>query len=184
MKLLRRSGGILFAVFVLALPMVAQERDSALSQAEIERVRELRASPADCVLAFVKFLDLREEEIRELYAKPRQPGREEDTHDLLEQMTSIADELGDNLDDYGTRHVDLRRALPKIINATERWSSTIKSPPDDEAYAVARKLTLESIRDLRDSVAELGVDQTAWFKLHPPGKNVTPENAPPIDIPR
>jgi hypothetical protein len=183
MRFLRSFVG-LFAVLALALPLLAQEPDSTLSQPEIEQIRELRTSPADCVLAFVKFLDLRTEEVRDLYAKPRRPGREQDTHDLLEQFTAIADELADNLDDYGTRHADLRRALPKIISATERWSSTLKSPPDDEGYTVARKLALESIRDLREAATELAGDQAAWFKLHPPAKRVTPENAPPIDIPR
>jgi hypothetical protein len=174
----------LLAAFALALPLLAQGPDSALSQKEIEQVRELRIAPADCVLAFVKFLDLRADEVRTLYAKPRQPGREQDTHDLMEQFSSIADELSDNLDDYGPRHADLRRVLPKIIDATERWSSTLKSPPDNEAYNVTRKQALESIRDLRESATELAAEQTAWFKLHPPAKNVTPENAPPIDIPR
>jgi hypothetical protein len=184
MKFVRTFVGTLFVVLALAVPLLGQADDSTLSQSEIEQIRELRTSPADCVLAFVKFLDLRTEEIRGLYAKPRQPGREQDTHDLLEQFTAIADELSDNLDDYGSRHGDLRRALPKIIDATERWSSTLKSPPDDETYSVARKLALESIRDLRESATELAGDQAAWFRLHPPAKNVTPEDAPPIDIPR
>jgi hypothetical protein len=171
---------LLFAV----LPAHAQIRDSALSEAEIEQVRETRYYPADCVLLFVKFLDLRVQEIQDLYAKPRRPGREQDTHDLLVQLTSIADELSDNLDDYGPRHTDIRKALPKILDATGRWSSALKSPPDDAAYDVARKIALESVRDLRESATELDSDQTAWFKLHPPSKQPASDKAPPIDIPR
>ncbi|HEV2619736.1 MAG TPA: hypothetical protein VGU23_07340 [Acidobacteriaceae bacterium] len=174
----------LLAAFALALPLLAQGPDSTLSQKEIEQIRELRTNPAECVLAFVKFLDLRTDEIRTLYARPRQPGREQDTHDLMEQFTAIVDELSDNLDDYGPRHADLRHALPKIIDATERWSSTLKSPPDNEAYNISRKLALESIRDLRESATELAGEQAAWFKLHPPAKDVAPGDAPPIDIRR
>jgi len=168
------------------LPLHGQTRDSALSEAEIEQVRDLRYYPSDCVLLYVKFLDLLAQEIHDLYAKPRRPGREQDTHDLLAQFTSIADELSDNLDDYGPRHVDIRKALPKIIDATDRWASTLKSPPDDEAYSVARKVALESIRDLRESATELSAAQVAWFKLHPPAKqqNQNPDTAPPINIPR
>jgi hypothetical protein len=176
------------AIMLLALlatpPLHAQHPDDALSQTEIEQIRDLRYYPADCVLAFVKFLDLRTKEITDLYANPRRPGREQDTHDLLEQFTAIADELSDNLDDFGPRHADLRRALPKILDATDRWSSALKSPPDNEAYSVSRKIALESIRDLRESTIELAADQAAWFKLHPPSKATTPETAPPIDIPR
>jgi hypothetical protein len=177
----------LAAICLLALAptLPAQIRDSALSQKEVEEVRDARLVPVDCVLLFVKFLDLRTQEIQDLYAKPRRPGREQDTHDLLEQFTSIADELSDNLDDYGPRHADLRKALPKIIEAADRWSSALKSPPDHETYNVARKVALESVRDLRESATELNADQIAWFKLHPPNKQAKPnETAPPIDIPR
>ena len=179
------QGALLVALLTLAPPLHAQTRDSSLSQAEIEQIRNARYYPSDCILLFVKFLDLRSQEIHDLYAKPRTPGREQDTHDLLEQFTSIADELSDNLDDYGPRHADLRKALPKIVEASDRWSSTLKTPPDDPAYSVARKLALESIRDLRESTTELIAEQTTWFKAHPPAKQQNPnETAPPITIPR
>jgi hypothetical protein len=175
----------ILALLLLAPSLHAQHDDNSLTQSEIDQVRDQRYYPSDCVLLFVKFLDLRVHEIQDLYSKPRRPGREQDTHDLLEQFTAIADELSDNLDDYGPRHADLRKALPKIVDATDRWSSALKSPPDDPAYAVSRKVALESIRDLRESATELQADQIAWFKLHPPGKQPKPgETAPPIDIPR
>ena len=170
-------------LFFFAPPLRAQQRESALSDAEVEKVRDARYYPSDCILLFVKFLDLRTQEIHDLYAKPRRPGREQDTHDLLEQFTSIVDELSDNLDDYGPRHADLRKALPKIIEATDRWSSTLKTPPDDPTYSVARKLALESIRDLRESTTELASDQAAWFKAPPPSEQPNQQNGP-IDIPR
>jgi hypothetical protein len=179
-----RSRIIALALLFAAIPVRAQLRESALSEAEIEQVRDARSSPPECVLLFVKFLDLRVHEIQDMYTKPRRPGREQDTHDLLVQFTSIADELSDNLDDYGPHHADIRKALPKVLEAAERWSSALKSPPDDATYDVARKIALESVRDLRESATELSADQAAWFKLHPPGKQGPSEKAPPIDIPR
>ena len=175
----------LSALTLCLAPLHAQQRESALSDAEVEKVRDARYFPSDCVLLFVKFLDLRTDEIHDLYAKPRRPGREQDTHDLLVQFTSIAEELSDNLDDYGPRHTDIRKSLPKIIEAADRWSSALKSPPDDPAYSVARKIALESIRDLRESATQLNSDQITWFKVHPPAKEPKNGNtAPPIDIPR
>ena len=159
-----------------ALPIHAQQHESALSDAEVEQIRDCRYVPSDCVLLFIKFLDQRTKDIQDLYAHPRKPGREQDTHDLIEQFTSIADELGDNLDDYGPRHSDIRKALPKLLQATERWATALKSPPDDEAYAVSRKIALESVRDLREQTTQLTADQAAWFKLHPPSKE--PPNQP------
>jgi hypothetical protein len=174
------------ALIALAPPLHAQLHQSALSEAEIEEIREARYIPSDCILLFVKFLDLRVKEITDLYAKPRRPGREQDTHDLIEQFTAITDELDDNLDDYGPRHADLRKALPKVKEAAERWATAIKSPPEDEAYSVSRKIALESIRDLREATTQLAGEEEAWFKAHPPAKQKDSQQQQnePITIPR
>jgi hypothetical protein len=175
---------MLLAALTLRAPVAhAQIQASALSDAEVEQVRDARLVPADCVLLFAKFLDDRTQEIHDLYAHPRRPGREADTRELMEQFTSILDELSDNLDDYGPRHADLRKALPKILADADRWSTEIKAPPEDETYSVTRKLALESIRDLRESATQLAAEQGAWFKLHPPTKESNERNGP-IDIPR
>lgn len=174
---------ICFALILLALlpSLHAQSNDNALSEAEVEQLRDSAYFPRDRVLIFVKFLDERSNALHELFAHPRRPGREQDAHDLFEQFTSIADELEDNLDDYGTRHSDIRKSLPKLLEATDRWSSTLKSPPDDEAYNVSRKLALEAIRDLREDATELIASQKSWFAAHPPAKE---EKNGSIDIPR
>lgn len=168
-------------ILVLHPPLHAQDSDSSLSNAEVEQLRDSAYVPRDRVLVFVKFLDERAAAVQSLFAHPRRPGREQDTHDLLEQFTSIANELEDNLDNYATRHSDIRKSLPKLVEATDRWASNIKSPPDDPAYNVSRKLALEAIRDVRDDATELIASQKAWFAAHPPAK----ENKDgTIDIPR
>jgi hypothetical protein len=169
-------------VLVLCPSLHAQSSgENALSDAEVEQLRDAAYVPRDRVLVFVKFLDDRSNAIRDIFAKPRRPGREQDIHDLLEQFTSIADELEDNLDDYSTRHSDIRKSLPKLLEATDRWASTIKSPPDNEAYNVSRKLALEAIRDLREDTTELIDSQKTWFAAHPPAKE---NKNGSIDIPR
>ena len=169
-------------VLVLCPSLHAQSSgENALSDAEVEQLRDAAYVPRDRVLVFVKFLDDRSNAIRDIFAKPRHPGREQDTHDLLEQFTSIADELEDNLDDYSTRHSDIRKSLPKLLEATDRWASTIKSPPDNEAYNISRKLALEAIRDLREDTTELIDSQKTWFAAHPPAKE---NKNGSIDIPR
>lgn len=168
-------------LFALHPPLAAQTDDHSLSEAEVEQLRDTAYFPRDRVLVFVKFLDDRSNAIHDLFAHPRRPGREQDTHDLMEQFNAIADELEDNLDDYSHRHSDIRKSLPKLLEATDRWSSTLKSPPDDEAYNVSRKLALETIRDLREDTTELIASQKAWFAAHPPAKE---DKNGPIDIPR
>ena len=157
-------------LLALTTPLFAQHDQSALSEGEIEQLRDSAYIANDRVLVFIKLLDSRVKRIQETNTGPRRPGREQDTHDLLEQFTAIADELDDNLDDYGPHHRDIRKALPKLVEATERWSTAIKTPPDNEAYNVSRKLALEALRDIRESATQLIDDQKAWFAAHPPPK--------------
>src|ERR1700722_4158480 len=164
----RLAQGLVLSACVV--PLHAQTEDNVLTDAEVEQLRTPAYFPNDRVMVFIKFLDDRNKDIQTLFAHPRRPGREQDTHDLLEQFTAIADELNDNLDDYGPHHRAIRKALPKLVEATERWSTAIKTPPDNEAYNVSRKLALEALRDIRESATQLIDDQKAWFAAHPPPK--------------
>jgi hypothetical protein len=156
-------------------PFARAQRDQAtLSDAEVEQLRDSAYVANDRVMVFIKLIDTRINSLRDLYSKPRRPGREQDTHDLLEQFTSLADELSDNLDDYGPRHRDIRKALPKLMEAIERWGTTIKSPPENDVYNVSRKIALESLRDLREQATEMLDEQKTWFATHPPPKNDSP----------
>jgi hypothetical protein len=173
-----------FVLLALTLPVHAQRGDSAMSEREIEQLRDSAYFPNDRVLVFIKLLDARNKAIQDLFAHPRRPGREQDTHDLLEQFTNIADELNDNLDDYGPHHRDIRKALPKLLDATERWASNIKQPPENTTYDLSRKLALEAIRDIREEATHLVEDQKTWFAAHPPAKEdpMHPANAPRSEI--
>jgi hypothetical protein len=178
-----RRLSLALVLLVLALPLRAQSDDSVLAEAEIDQLRDSAYFPNDRVLVFIKLLDTRNKAIQDLFARPRKPGREQDTHDLMQQFTAIADELNDNLDDYGPRHRDIRKALPKLLEATERWSSNLKSPPDNDAYNLSRKLALESIRDIREDATQLIEDQKTWFAAHPPPKEDKNKGGG-FDIPR
>jgi hypothetical protein len=156
----------------------AQQRESALSEGEVEKLRDTAYYPPDRVMAFIEFLDQRTRAIDKLCTGKRQPGREQDIHDLMEQFTSIADDFDDNLDDYSQHHRDVRKALPKVIAAAERWATTLRTPPEHEAYSVSRKLALESLADIRESATKLVEEQKAWFLAHPPGKDDASKPSP------
>jgi hypothetical protein len=160
----------LFAAGLVCVSAHAQMREDALSAAEVEKLRDTAYYPPQRVEAFIDFLNLRTGEIDKLSAGKRQPGREEDIHDAMEQFTSIAGDLEDNLEDYGKTHKDIRKALPKVLSAAERWGTALKTPPENAEYGVARKLALESLDDIRETVKELIEEQKAWFLAHPPAK--------------
>ena len=174
----------LILIALLLVPLApwlhAQRESAALSDVEVEQLRDSAYIANDRVLVFVKLLDERTKAIQAAATGPRKPGREQDLHDIMEQFTSIADELDDNLDEYGPAHRDLRKALPKLLAATERWASTLKTPAENEAYNVSRKLALEAVRDIREETTRLIDEQRAWFAAHPPAK----ENKGETPVPR
>jgi hypothetical protein len=155
-------------------PVSAQSTDGAMSEAEIDQLRDVAYVPADRIAVFIKLLDTRAASLQSLVAKPRRPGREEDLHELLQQFVAIIDELNDNLDDYGPRHRDIRKQLPKLLEATDRWSTALRSPADSDVYKVSRSLALEGVQDARDETKKLTEEQKAWFAAHPPAKETTP----------
>ena len=161
--------GLWFAAFPLC-SLRAQQRESALSDTEVEKLRDTAYSPPDRVMAFLQFLDDRVKAIDKLSSGKRQPGREQDIHDYIEQFNSIADDFDDNLDDYGKYHRDIRKVLPKVLAATERWATSLRTPPEHESYNVSRKLALESLADIKESATKLIDEQKAWFLAHPPAK--------------
>ncbi len=160
----------LFALALRPVPLRSQGRQSALSDTEVEKLRDSAYDSPRRVQFFIDFLEERAKAIDKLNSGRRHAGREEDIHDLMEQFTLIVDELDDNLDDYRRRHQDMRKVLPKLVSATERWATSIKSPPDNEAYNVSRKLALEEIVDLRETARKDLEEQTAYFLAHPPDK--------------
>ncbi|ADW68870.1 hypothetical protein [Granulicella tundricola] len=165
-------------LLILTPPLHAQHPDNALSEGEVEKLRESAPEPAARVLLFSAFLDQRAKEILTLTTGRRHAGREEDIHDQLEQFSSIANDLEDNLEDYAPRHKDLRKSIPKLLAATDRWQTAVKTPPDHDAYNVSRRLALEAITDLREDLTKLLEDQKAYFQLHPPNKENKQDSKP------
>lgn len=146
----------------------AQAGDDALSQREIDSLRDAAFVPMDRIKVFEQILDDRQKRIDELLAKRKgHTDFPSDMHDALDQFAAIADELNDNLDEYTRRHRDVRKSLPKLIQATDRWSASLRAPADDEAYAVVRKIALDNLKDTREIAQSMQTDLDAYFKAHP-----------------
>ena len=177
---MRRTHLLTLLLLLLPIPAAytahAQAHPSALSDTEVEKLRETAYEAPQRLLSFMDFLDVRAKALDKLTTGRRHAGREEDIHDLFEQFTSISDDLNDNLDDWGKRHMDVRKVIPKLLAATERWETALKSPPDNEAYNLSRKLALEGIGEIRETAAKLLTDQKAYLLAHPPD---TPDQAAP-----
>ena len=170
-------------VFAPAVLVHAQDDDSSMSQKEIESLRDAAYIPNDRVLTFMKILNTREQEIQDLLSKPRRPGFNQDMHDLLDQFAAIADEFNDNLDEYQSKHRDVRKALPKLVSAIERWSTTLRTPADDQTYNIVRKMALDSLKDMHDTATSMQSDLATCFKAVLDAEKLEKERADPQHAP-
>ena len=172
---------LLLAALLLCPPNLhAQKHSDALTDAEAEKIREYADQPEQRVTLFLKFMESRIADIQKIATAKRINQRGEQLHDLMEQFSSLADELDDNLDDYQPKHWDVRKSLKKLIDASEKWPPILQQPPEDPAYAVSRRTALEAARDLHETATNLLKEQTAWFAANPPAKT----QDGPIVIPR
>ena len=166
-----------FLILAAAPRLQAQARDDVLSEKEVDSLRDAAYLPMDRIGAYEKILNTREQAMEQLLSRPRRVGFAQDMHDLLDQFGAIADELNDNLDEYSSKHRDVRKVLPKLIEATERWSTTVRSPADDAAYNVVRRIALDALKDMREIASNMQTEQAAYFKEHPDAVKVEKERA-------
>jgi len=137
-----------------------------MSDAEEESLRQTAVAPMDRIVAYEKMLDDREHTIDTLVNKPHRPAFASDMHDAIEQIGAIADELNDNLDEYKRKMRDVRKVLPKLIAATER-------------YDVVRKIALSALTDTHDLAVEMQDAQVKYAKEHPEWAKAEAERVAP-----
>lgn len=149
-------------------PARAQAAEDVLSQKEVDTLRDTAFVPANRVLAFTQFLNDRQRRIDELVR--RRHGHTDyggDMHDTLDQFGQIVEELNDNLDEYSRQHRDVRKALPKLLQAADRWTASLNATDPNDAYNVVRRLALDSLKDTQEIAKGLQTDLDAYFKAHP-----------------
>jgi malate synthase len=141
---------------------------------EEESVRDAAAFPAARVAVYQSIIETRIKRIQAVLADKRAQGRRDDLRQNMDEISGLIDEFEDNLEEYDHAHRDLRKPLPKLIDATLRWESVLKQPADDDSYNLVRKLALEAVADLKAEATEMLPAQVAYFKEHPPDKNANP----------
>jgi len=170
----RRIPFLILALCLCLSAAQAQRHSTALSEREEEAVRDAAADPAARVAVYQSIIESRIKRIQVILADKRAQGRREDIRESMDEIAGLVDEFQDNLEEYSNAHRDLRKPLPKLIDATMRWESVLKQPPDDDSYNIIRKLAIEAVVDVKSQATEMLPAQVAYFKEHPPSKTANP----------
>jgi hypothetical protein len=141
----------------LAQYSAAQHRDP-LNEKEIDEMREAADYPDKRLSLMVSFARARMVSIEQLRADPTSgKDRPMQVHDLLQDFTSLLDEIDDNIDMYGSHKTDMRRGLKLVIEADSEWQLQLRelkeqSPPEElEQYSFILGNASEAVRDTADS---------------------------------
>lgn len=149
----------------------AQRRRDPLTDTETDQLREVAMEPEKRLKLYVDFARARLAAIDQLRSDPKfaaERGRR--IHDLLEDFTTLEDELDDNVQDYAARKADLRKPLAVVIQADSEFQLNLRtleeSAPEAEARQYKFVLTnaLESVDQNLDSCRELLARQQAEFR--------------------
>ena len=141
---MKQAKKIIVAVLLFSMLASARKRDP-LTEAETDQLREVAMEPGKRLNLYIKFAEARLLAIEQLRSDPKfADGRGQKVHDLLEDFTSILDEINDNLDQYEGRPLnkddkkEFRKGLKAVIEATDKFDlklRTLKSASETDPQA-------------------------------------------------
>ena len=126
---MRFASFVFSALLLLAsvLPAAAQKRDP-LTESESDQIAELSQEPDKRIKLLLKFIQARVATIDQLEGDPRMAAdRGKQVHDLLEDLTSLIDELDDNIDEYTEKKADIRKALKDVIESNTSFQLKLRT---------------------------------------------------------
>src|SRR5215470_13175272 len=100
MKLRPIVAAALLLIFAATFAAAGRRRDP-LTNSEVDQLREAAQTPEQRIHLYVKFTRARMTAIEQLRGDPKlAEGRGQRIHDLLEDLATLLNEIGDNLDNY------------------------------------------------------------------------------------
>jgi len=124
---------IIFLLLLLTVAAAARRRDP-LTEAETDQLREAAMDPYNRIKLMVKFTEARLVAIDQVRVDPKLAAeRGKQIHDLLEDFTSLLDEINDNLDQYEGRPLNkesvkqYHKGLKELIEADARFDLKLRT---------------------------------------------------------
>jgi endonuclease III len=130
---MRAAAKVFLLVLLVSVVASARKRDP-LTEAETDQLREVAMEPYKRLKLLIKFTEARLVAIDQVRVDPKlAKDRGKQIHDLLEDFTSLLDEINDNLDQYEARTMnkddqkDFKKGLKELIEADERFDLKLRT---------------------------------------------------------
>jgi hypothetical protein len=151
------------AIFLLlASVLPAAAKRDPLNDLEVEQLRDATDQPDKRIRLMVQFARVRMTAIDQLRSDPKlATGRGKEIHNLLEDFTTLAEELEDNLDMFQRHRDDIRKSLKQTIEAYSEWQLKLRAlkdtsdPAEKRHYEFALETAIEVVADGADTAREI-----------------------------
>ncbi len=107
-----------------------QRHREPLTQSEIDQIRDASWEPRQRLKLYVQFTRDRLVKLEEMRSNPKTTDRPRRTHDMLDDLRLLYDELNDNIDTYVDRKDDIRKPLKVIIDADTEFQAKLRALKD------------------------------------------------------
>src|SRR3954447_12966104 len=149
-----------------SLSVAQKEKREPLTSAQVDEIREAGIYPDDRISLYTKFINEHADTIKGLTPRGKSGSRAQRLDGELQDLTSLMDELGENLDVYSDRKADIRKALKGLNDAAPRWVGILRALAGEPGFELSRKEAIESVEDLADQAKRLLTEQTDYFNAH------------------
>ncbi len=145
-------------LLIFAATFAAARRRDPLTDAEVDQLREAAHTPEQRIHLYVKFTRARMTAIEQLRGDPKLAAdRGRRIHALLEDLTVLLNEIGDNIDNYAGW--DMRKPLKEVIEMDAEFQVKLRSIKEatdaaTQAEMADYKFALEDAIDAVNADAE------------------------------
>ena len=132
------------------MPFAQKDHHDPLTEAQVEKIREAGIYPNDRIKLYTEYVNDHVNAVKSLINRGKSDARASRLDNELQDVATLMDELGSNLDEYSDRHADIRVALRPLADESQHWLSITQSACRRRPFDLSRKEAIEAGEDLAD----------------------------------
>ncbi len=152
--------------FTACCASAQKQHHDPLTEAQVDKIREAGIDPNQRIRLYTEYLNDHVNAVRALTNRRASPARAIRLDQELQDVATLMDEIGSNLDEYSERHADMRNALKILSEQSQRWVSSLRALAGEEGFELSRKEAIEAGQDLADQAQRLSTEQNDYFQAH------------------
>jgi hypothetical protein len=157
---------IVFSVLIPLSAFAQKQHHDPLSEGQVEKIREAGIDPNQRVKLYTEFVNEHVNAVKGLTNRGKSEARAHRLDQELQDVATLMDELGSNLDTYSDRHADMRPALKTLAEQSQQWLRTLRALAGENGFDLSRKEAIEAGLDIADQAQRLYTEQTTYFDTH------------------